>query len=229
MKKLIFINILFFFVLLSQSSFAQDDKTEINKPKNEFAVLFGLSQPILGNGFNIEVNYFTKNWVFDYSHGISLELQGVAVTGDMKNQKLVAHIPYTTGFGVGFRYKSIKWLNFRIEPKLHRFEIYYADDAQNVQNRIMAYNTFTLGVGWYAKLHPFKNKNSFLRGIMIAPSVRWWPNITSSLPDNKSRYFNEKTQQEETHEALKIGFGNTPFFFNISIGYAFSFKNKSHN
>lgn len=224
MKKIIFLLISLFFCVFSQRTFAQNNKSEENLHKNEFAILFGLSQPILARGFNIEVNYFTKNWVFDYSHGISLELEGNALTGDMKNQQLVAHIPFTTGFGIGFRYKSIKWLNFRIEPKIHRFEIYYASDIQNTQNRIVSYDTFTLGLGWYAKLHPFKNQNNFLRGIMVAPSVRWWPNVASSLSENQISYFNEKTQRNEVHQALKIGFANTSFFFNISVGYAFSLK-----
>ncbi len=187
--------------------------------KNEFAVLFGLNQPLLVNGFNIEVNYFTPKFVFDYSHGISLDLKGDLVTEEMKTQKLVAHIPYSTGFGAGYRIS--KFFNLRIEPKWHKFEIYYEGEPQTESNLINAYTTFTLGLGLYGKWMPFDKKESFIRNIMIAPSVRFWPNLSTSLSDDEFNYENKYTGQTETQEALRIGVGNTPWIINVSVGYRF--------
>jgi hypothetical protein len=65
--------------------------------------------------------------------------------------------------------------------------------------------------------------NNFLKGIMIAPSVRYWPAITSSLENNKVAYFNSTTNQIETHHRQEIGIANTPIIVNISIGYSISF------
>jgi len=141
------------------------------------------------------------------------------ITGAMKAQHLVAHVPYSTGFGVGYRFTS--WLNLRVEPKWHRFEIYYEGESQTLSNRVVAYNTFTLGLGLYGKWHPFKTKNNFLRWIMIAPSVRWWPNVASTLNDDGYTYFNKITNQTEVHQAMNVGVGNTPWLVNISIGYRF--------
>jgi len=51
---------------------ASISKINAQKKDREAAILFGLNQPLLLNGFNIEGNYFTKKMSFDYSHGISL-------------------------------------------------------------------------------------------------------------------------------------------------------------
>ena len=47
----------------------------------------------------------------------------------MREHGLAVHLPYTTGFGIGYRLKE--WVNVRIEPKWHRFEFYYDDETQN--------------------------------------------------------------------------------------------------
>jgi hypothetical protein len=189
------------------------------KEDHEVAVLFGLTQPLVLSGFNIEGNYFTRKMSFDYSHGVSLEYRGNIITGDMKTQHLVAHLPYSTGFGIGYRFTS--WLNLRMEPKWHRFEIYYEGDDQALATRIIAYNTFTLGLGLYGKWHPFKQKHNFFSGIIIAPSVRWWPTVASTLSDEGYSYFNKITNQNEVHKTMSVGLGNTPWLANISIGYRF--------
>jgi len=194
-------------------------KINAQKKNREAAILFGLNQPLLLNGFNIEGNFFTKKMSFDYSHGISLEYQGSMIAGAAKEQHLVAHLPYSTGFGIGYRFTS--WLNLRVEPKWHRFEIYYEGESQTLANRIVAYNTFTLGLGLYGKWHPFKKQDNFLRGIMIAPSVRWWPNVATTLSNNTYSYYNKITDQTEVHQALNVGANNTPWLVNISVGYRF--------
>jgi hypothetical protein len=133
-------------------------------------------------------------------------------------------MPWTTGFGVGYRLNN--WLNVRVEPKWHRFEFYYEGERQINANEINSYNTFSLGLGLYVNFQPFKKSTSFLKGIMVAPSVRFWPTVSSSLDGDSFTYNNKNTGAIETIEVLDPGAGFTPFVFNISIGYTFDLKRK---
>jgi hypothetical protein len=187
--------------------------------ERQINVLFGIGQ-IASGGFNIEGNYAPARLIFDYSHGVNLTTTNAQLEdGADKEQGLAVHIPWTTGFGVGYRFNN--WLNLRVEPKWHKYEIYYDGEDFNTTNQIVDYTTFTLGLGLYANLKPFKNQTNFLKGIMVVPNARWWPNVATSLPDNKHSYFNTQTGQIATHEARNIGIANTPYFVNISIGYSF--------
>jgi len=180
-------------------------------------LLFGLNQPLLG-GFNVEGNLFYKCFVFDYSHGVSLNFSNDILDEVNQAQGLDVHIPYTTGFGVGYRFND--WLNMRAEPKWHKFELYNAGDKQNESNLLGSYTTFTMGLGLYANLQPFKRKDSFLQGIMVAPSVRYWPRVSSSLPNDELAYYNPKLDETVVHEALEVGVNNTPWILNVSVGYS---------
>ena len=183
---------------------------------NRINLLFGLNQLVL-NGFNVEGNLFYKRLAFDYSHGVSLDFSGNNVSGSIKEQRLAVHMPYTTGFGVGYRFTH--WLNVRLEPKWHRFEIYYNGDAQTLSNRIVGYNTFSLGLGAYASWLPFKHSQSGWKGIMISPSLRYWPTMSSTLTDNKFAYDNKLTGKREIHERMQPVINNKPVVFNISFVY----------
>ena len=100
--------------------------------------------------------------------------------------------------------------------------MYYAGDIQSSENLITEYTTFTLGLGAYINWLPFKHKSNLLKGITLAPSLRWWPKVSDSLEDDFT-YDNRITGQTEAHDALEIGFNNTPFFFNLSVGYSINF------
>lgn len=189
------------------------------KEAQKVNLVFGLSQPLAVKGFNVEGNYIYRQFIFDYSHGISLDFSGAALTTELKDQELVVHMPWTTGFGVGYRLKE--WLNVRVEPKWHRFEFYYSEETQNNANKIVSYTTTTLGVGLYGHFQPFKNSDSFLSGIMIAPSIRFWPTIRSILNNDKFNYTNKRTSATEEIKTLDPGFGFTPWVLNVSIGYSF--------
>ena len=194
-------------------------------PKEKFDtrinVLFGLMQPLFAKGFNIEGNFLYKRLAFDYSHGVSLDFSGSTVSGELKEQHLQVHVPYTTGFGVGYRF--LPWLSLRAEPKWHRFEIDYEGDRSE-SNKIVAYNTFSLGLGAYANWRPFKKGSNPLKGIMIAPSIRYWPTVSSTLPGDELVYNNHITGNTETHHRMEAGINNTPFVFNVSVGYSFGLK-----
>ena len=211
-------------LIIIMSSIALQSNAQDWKSEKKVNVVFGLTQPIFAKGFNIEGNYIHKRLIFGYSHGASLDLAGTTVTPEMREQGLAVHLPYTTGFGIGYRLKE--WVNVRIEPKWHRFEFYYDDETQNNSNQITAYNTMTIGIGVYGHYQPFKNKASFLKGIMISPSIRFWPTISSTLEGNSHNYLNKNTGKSEEIKTLDVGPGFTPFIYNISIGYSFGLKKK---
>jgi hypothetical protein len=202
------------------NSFAQTKNKKDLLYSNKVSVLFGLLQPVVASGFNMEINYTTKRMIFDYSHGVSLD---PPVVGDFKDQKVVLHIPYTTGFGIGYRFNS--FFDMRFEPKLHSWEVYYKDETQNNANKIKDFKTFTLGIGAYYRYMPFKNKNNkFLQGITTSTSLRYWQNVGTTLREDKFSYFNKTTNRNETLKAPNIGLANSPIIFNIGIGYTFGGK-----
>ncbi|MES1219425.1 MAG: hypothetical protein ABUT20_28235 [Bacteroidota bacterium] len=219
MKSTAYAFVLAFAGFTALSSSAQEWKND-----KKVNILFGLAQPLLGSGFNIEGNYIYHRWIFDYSHGASLDFSGKTVTKDLRRQGVAVHEPYTTGFGIGYRVKE--WINVRVEPKWHRFEYYYDGQQQVKANEIVSYNTFSLGLGVYGSWQPFKRKNNALKGILISPSIRFWPTVSSSLEGDKFTYFNEKTSQSEEISTLDAGSGFTPLVINVSVGYSFSLKHK---
>jgi hypothetical protein len=215
MKRIAFI--LTTCVFITQAYGQENSKNNLDTRVN---ILFGLNQIALG-GFNIEGNFFHNRLAFDYSHGVNLNLSSEMLGGAYQQQELQAKLPWTTGFGVGYRFNH--WLNLRVEPKWHRYEISYASAELNNAN-VVNYTTFTLGLGLYANWQPFRKSTSFIKGIMIAPSIRYWPNVASSLENNAYTYESLSTGKTETIEALNVGFGNTPWVFNISVGYSFPVK-----
>ncbi len=200
------------------------DNTKQWKSERKVAILLGTSQLLIAKGFNIEGNYIHKKLIFDYSHGFSLDYTDDLLTTELKENGLVVHIPWTTGFGVGYRFTE--WLNLRVEPKWHCFEFYYEGEAQNKTNEIASYNTFTLGLGMYGFFQPFKNKSNFLKGITIAPSIRFWPTVNSTLKGDKFQYSNKNTGSNETIETLDVGIGFTPLIINVGVGYSFQIKKR---
>jgi hypothetical protein len=162
--------------------------------------------------------------LIDFSTGVLLEFKGGTLPNALKAQGIDLHMPWTTGFGVGYR--LTEWLNIRIEPKWHRFEYYYDDESKYQASEITSYNTFTLGLGLYGSYQPFKNKENFLKGIMIAPSIRYWPTIASSLKGNQFTYADQHTGADETIKTYGPGIGLTPLVINVSVGYSFHVKNK---
>jgi len=183
----------------------------------EVSLLFGLNQPIVTKGFNFEVNWWMKKFVIDYSHGFGLKFRDNLVTAEARDQHLAFNI--RNSLGIGFGYRFTENFNLRIEPKIHVWEMYYDDQFKTSAGKITTYNTYTLGLGAYYRWMPFAKKDGLIRGLTIAPSVRWWPNVGTSLGNNELHYQNSRTGKEEVHKANNIGISNSPFFVNVSIGY----------
>jgi hypothetical protein len=187
--------------------------------KNRFSLVFGLNQPILLRGFNVEGNYWMKKWVIDYSHGFNLHADGKFVDSEYERQRVNFKITHSLGIGVGYRFT--KSFNLRFEPKLHIYETYYEGQEQSGTNSIVNFNTYTIGFGAYYRWLPFEKKDGFAKGITIVPSIRYWYKVGSSLPGDQHSYFNTVTNQNEILKAPNIGAANTPWIFNISVGYTF--------
>lgn len=49
-------------------------------------------------------------------------------------------------FGIGFGFRFTKNFNFRFEPKIHIWEMYYEDQFNKNDNLIKKYYTYTLGL-----------------------------------------------------------------------------------
>ncbi|QTN39762.1 hypothetical protein HZ996_11610 [Cryomorphaceae bacterium] len=211
-------------LLLISSEVVGQENTDDKFTEIKANLLFGLNQPLLG-GFNIEGNLFYHRLAFDYSHGVSLNLDNEYLDEENQLTGIDVHIPWTTGFGVGYRFND--WFNLRAEPKWHKFELYHMDEAQIEDNLIDSYTTFTFGIGAYANIQPFKRQNNFLKGFMIAPSIRWWPRVSSSLENDELEFYSKALEQNVTHEALQVGISNTPLIVNISIGYSFGWEKES--
>jgi hypothetical protein len=217
MKKIIAIAL---FTLTTMGLYAQSETKSDFQYSNRFSVLAGLIQPLALSGGNVEINYTTKRMIFDYSHGFNLQPPAV---GDFKDQNVELNLPFSTGFGIGYRINS--FLDIRFEPKLHSFEVYYKDQPKTAANKIVDYKTFTLGIGLYYRYFPFRNSDSkFLQGITTSSSIRLWPNVGSTLSNDEFSYNNKLTGKKETLKAAGIGFSNTPLVMNISIGYTFGGK-----
>lgn len=206
-----------FTLLLIATQVVAQEKANEKFTNVKVNLLFGLNQPLL-SGFNVEGNLFYKRLVFDYSHGISLNMDNTLLDATNQATGIDVHIPWTTGFGVGYRFND--WFNLRAEPKWHKFELYHMGEEQITDKLIGSYTTFSMGIGAYANIQPFKRQDNFLKGFMIAPSVRWWPRVSSSLPNNSLEFYSRSMDKEVKHEAMEVGVANTPLIINVSVGYS---------
>lgn len=159
-----------------------------------------------------------QRFIFNYSHGMSLDFSGSLLPDYLQEQGLVVHMPFSTGFGVGYR--ITEWLNLRVEPKWHRFEFHYSEDLSRELGAVAVdEHNFSVGLGLYGFFQPFRQKSNFLSGITIAPSIRYWPTVASSFENNREEYFNKHTGQVEELQSLGSGIGFSPLIINVSIGY----------
>lgn len=210
------------------SSAVQSQDPVAGRPRfpysNRFTLGGGVTQLLLG-GFNVQAEYTTNRLVFDYSHGFNLRFSGQTASTDAQAQNLNETLRSTLGIGIGYRITPA--LDVRFEPKLHSYEVYYNGGVETAANRLTSYRTVTLGVGAYYRYYPFRRQENALAGILILPSVRYWPNVGSSLADNKLTYANRTTNRTETYRAATQGIAGTGgLFANVTIGYTFGWRKK---
>ncbi|RYG40172.1 MAG: hypothetical protein EOO01_27985, partial [Chitinophagaceae bacterium] len=200
-KYLVTIAVLLVTVNRATSQSLSQLPNHLNTPK--VSVLFGLNQPLVLHGFNVEVDYWTRKWVFEYSHGVGLNVDGKMLGDEYERQQISFKLPHSLRVGVGYRFTEA--LNIRLEPKIHFYEAYYNDQDQKSSQRLVDFSTYTVGLGAYYKWQPFEQENNFLKGITVVPSIRYWQKVGSSLKKNQFTYQNNHTQREETLKAPNIG------------------------
>ncbi len=170
----------------------------------EVVVLAGLGQFLFFNGYNVAVTYITDSGiVLDYSHGWLLQLDRVeaSLTEEERDQELEILTTYTTGFGIG--YLIGEELDVRIDFKEHAYRVYPPDDDQ------FEYLTWSVGPAVYYRVRLGDS------GFLLEPSLRYWPNVASTLTDDKQTFLNANGEEEE-HKAHDFG-----LFANVSLGFAF--------
>lgn len=178
----------------------------------------GVAQLLLGGG-NAEATWFTRRLSVAYSHGFNIRLGGSALPQAAQDQQLQLTMPWTTGLGVGYR--VTRALDVRLEVKRHRFAMRY-DDQSFAGPEIAGYHTTTVGVGAYYRYYPFATRGYALRGVVVVPSLRYWPNASSTLDGDALRYANARTGRPEVHDAATQGIpGTGGLLANVSIGYTF--------
>lgn len=180
-----------------------------------FSIQTGMLQSLLLKGQNIVVAYNSQRWVFDWSHGNSLDYESghhLSLNKNYNDQKLNVHVPWSTGPSLGYRITP--YFNIRAEFKAHRHEVKQLMDNSPVAK----YTTYTVGVGAFYGWYPFRKKDNWLQGILVEPVVRFWPNIGKSEKDGLN-YLNTSTHKTETLSDYKLG-----FLANINIGYTFGGK-----
>lgn len=187
MKKILLIAAI---ACIAQFANAQQKSTDNS---NKFSVMFGLSQPILLKGSNVAVTYMTRKWYFEYSHGMSLDLEsdGVGMTKKEKENFSRIHIPWSTGFGVGYR--ATRNLNVFWETKMHQFE------PTRSNGETFSYKTIEMGPAVSYRIFADRQKRFFAE-----PVVRYWF-TTAVIGNDEFESGNIKAHQ----------FG---LFANISIG-----------
>ena len=215
-----FINLIALVIFIITQATAQISEKKQLLYSNKFSVLAGLVQPTILRGGNIEINYFTNRISFDYSHGFSLD---PPADENYKKPNILLHLPFSTGFGIGYRFTS--YLDLRVEPKLHSWEVYNKGEGQTHATRIAEFQTFTLGLGLYYRYFPFRNSESkFLQGITTSSSIRWWQNVGTTLSKDELTYTNKIPGNRDTVKAPNIGIANTPIVINVAVGYTFGGK-----
>lgn len=189
---------------------------------NSFTLGGGISQLLLG-GFNVQAEYTTNRFVFDYSHGFNLNFKGNSASLVAQRQHLAEKLTSTLGVGIGYRITPV--FDIRFEPKIHFYEVNYDGKMEQQTAPLAKYRTVTLGAGAYYKYYPFHRQSKGLAGILIMPSVRYWPNVWSSLENDKLTYFNKVTNKTEIYKAAPQGFPATKgLLANITVAYTFQFK-----
>jgi hypothetical protein len=167
----------------------------------QVGINFGLLQLGLG-GFNVAAELRYRRFWFEYSHGVDLKLNnldGFSMSQAERDQNLRVFVPYTTGFGVGLTIVDELWLG--VEFKTHRYEVNAPGGP------VSSYQTYSIG--------PVLGYKAFLyKGLYADLYLRYWPNVASSLEDNKIAL--QGSDGTVIHGAHDFG-----VFANVSIGYVF--------
>jgi len=202
MKTLSFLVLIPFFsvVVLAQT------KNDIKSNDHRISVMFGLSQPLLLHGGNIAVTYTTRKLYFEYSHGFSLDMEkgGIGMTSEEKKHFSTIHLPFSTGFGAGYRLTENT--NLFWEFKLHSFE-----QTEVANGNVLSYKTFEMGPAISHRFFIDRNKRFFAE-----PVARYW--FTTAVLDNPNFDHHKILLYDNTGKAYWYKAHEFGLFANVSIG-----------
>jgi hypothetical protein len=172
--------------------------------ERKFSVMAGLTQWLLLRGGNLAVEFKTGRLALEASHGQGLDLNqlgGIALSSAERDMGTRVRVPWTTGFGVGYR--VTEHFHLLVEFKAHHYEVRAEEGADTVN-----YTTFSIGPGAFYAIY-------LTKGLFLQPNVRFWPNVASTLDDNRVMLQRcDGTSYE--HQAHDFG-----FFGNVNLGYSF--------
>jgi hypothetical protein len=168
------------------------------------SAMLGLVQWTLLRGGNVAAEYKVGRLAFEISHGQGLDLNqsgGVALSPDERRAGAQVRVPWTTGFGVGYR--IFENLHVLLEFKAHHFDVTGRDSAAAV-----SYTTFSVGPGVFYSVY-------LTKGLFLEPNVRFWPTVASTLPGNAA-FLRQPDGTVYEHHAHDWG-----LFANVNLGYSF--------
>ncbi len=195
------------FVARAQQPDTKNDKKNL-KYSNKLTLGTDLAQPFLLGGLNLNVSYSTNSMIFDWSHGVGLEIPDFIKSDNQEALNAQIEIPWTTGPGIGYRWNS-NW-DTRIDLKAHRTEVDLLEGQQKLE-----YTAYTLGPGVYYRFY-FGKKTGF----GLEASARYWFELGNSQGGlNGSAFeFNDlagNTQKFDTNINGGIG-------INVALIYTFN-------
>jgi len=207
-KTLIFVLL----ITMSYSSYTQSVKTKKElRYSKKFTLGTDLVQPFLLGGFNINVTYMTNRWVFDHSHGMSLEIRDFLQTDEQKSLNAKIELSWTTGPGIGYRFTDN--LDARLDFKAHKTKA----DLLNGEQKLN-YTQFTIGPGIFYRIYLGEKTGFGLEG-----SARYWFDLGNNLDNLDGDDFNfvdglGNNRKFDTNISSGIG-------VNIALIYTFN-RNK---
>ncbi|HEY8923703.1 MAG TPA: hypothetical protein VIU64_04930, partial [Polyangia bacterium] len=169
-----------------------------------FSVMAGLVQWTLLRGGNLALEYKIGHLALEVSHGQGLDLNqagGFGLSSAERDAGVHIHVPWTTGFGVGYRITPN--LHALVEVKAHHYEVSGLDPAAQA-----TYTTFSVGPGIFYSIHLY-------RGLFLQPNIRYWPNVGSTLKGNTVA-IRQPDGTIYAHKAHDFG-----LFANMNLGYTF--------
>lgn len=166
-----------------------------------FGVNIGLIQPFAFNGWNLALEWRSEKWFAEYSHGWDLKIHKFdqALTSQEKSEKIKLTLPWTTGFGIGYRLTSR--MTIAVEFKAHKYEV------ESPLGQKLDYVTYSIGPGL---AYDF----TFAGSWFLRPMLRYWPNVGTDL--NKEARLDRADGSQYNHKAHDFG-----LFANLLLGYTF--------
>jgi len=173
-------------------------RLEARQPEGvQLSFHYGLLQPVLYGGLNAAADVRWKRLIVTYSHGAALDFTPNLSSAE-RAAGLRAHVPFTTGGGVGVLLADELWV--LVDVKYHRFDLALGDEHPS-------YDTLTVGgeLGW---------RFFVWKGLFVSPVVRYWPNVWTSAPEGVPLQGGAVV-----HQPFTLGAGG--LFANVLVGWAF--------